>query len=79
MKMCFVLASVSVSITQISIILTGFISVAIIAKILLISLRMWADGEEFQAILLKIKKYIWLAIVMLTTRSILSIIKSYFK
>ena len=43
MKMCFVLASVSVSITQISIILTGFISVAIIAKILLISLRMWAD------------------------------------
>jgi hypothetical protein len=79
MKMCFVLASVSVSITQISIILTGFISVAIIAKILLISLRMWADGEDLQAILLKIKKYIWLAIVMLTTRSLLSIIKSYFK
>jgi hypothetical protein len=77
--MCFVLASVSVSITQISIILTGFISVAIIAKILLISLRMWADGEDLQAILLKIKKYIWLAIVMLTTRSLLSIIKSYFK
>lgn len=79
MKMCFVLASVSVSITQISIILTGFISLAIIAKILLISLRMWADGEDLQAILLKIKKYIWLAIVMLTTRSLLSIIKSYFK
>ena|GEM_PF-1866060 len=72
-------ASVSVSITQMSIILVGFITAGVIAKILLISLRMWADGEDLQAIILKVKKYIWLGIVMITARSILTIIKNYFK
>jgi hypothetical protein len=72
-------ASVSVTITQISIILVGFITAGVIAKMLLISLRMWLDGEELQAIILKVKKYIWLGIVMITARSILAIIKNYFK
>lgn len=72
-------ASVSVTITQLSIILVGFIAAGVIAKMLLISLRMWADGEELQAIILKVKKYIWLGIVMITARSILAIIKNYFK
>ena len=72
-------ASVSVSITQMSIILVGFITARVVAKILLISLRMWMDGEDLQAIILKVKKYIWLGIVMITARSILTIIKNYFK
>lgn len=72
-------ASVSVTITQLSIILVGFITAGVIAKMLLISLRMWLDGEELQAIILKVKKYIWLGIVMITARSILAIIKNYFK
>jgi hypothetical protein len=72
-------ASVSVTITQISIILVGFITAGVVAKMLLISLRMWLDGEELQAIILKVKKYIWLGIVMITARSILAIIKNYFK
>lgn len=72
-------ADVSVSITQMSIILVGFIAAGVVAKILLISLRMWTDGEDLQAIILKVKKYIWLGIVMITARSILTIIKNYFK
>ena len=72
-------ASVSVTITQLSIILVGFIAAGVVAKILLISLRMWTDGEDLQAIILKVKKYIWLGIVMITARSILAIIKNYFK
>ena len=72
-------ASVSVTITQLSIILVGFITAGVIAKMLLISLRMWLDGEELQAIIIKVKKYIWLGIVMITARSILAIIKNYFK
>lgn len=69
----------SVSITQMSIILVGFITAGVVAKILLISFRMWMDGEDLQAIILKVKKYIWLGIVMITARSILTIIKNYFK
>jgi hypothetical protein len=72
-------ASVSITITQLSIILVGFITAGVVAKMLLISLRMWLDGEELQAIILKVKKYIWLGIVMITARSILTIIKNYFK
>lgn len=72
-------ANISVSITQMSIILVGFIAAGVVAKILLISLRMWTDGEDLQAIILKVKKYIWLGIVMITARSILTIIKNYFK
>lgn len=69
----------SVSITQMSIILVGFITAGVVAKILSISFRMWMDGEDLQAIILKVKKYIWLGIVMITARSILTIIKNYFK
>ena len=72
-------ASVSITITQLSIILVGFITAGVVAKMLLISLRMWLDGEELQAIILKVKKYILLGIVMITARSILTIIKNYFK